>query len=195
MADIFDNEIDQTVRERLWKLIEDTPWIDWQLLTKRIGNAPMMLPARWKFSDGCPQNIWFGVTVVNQEEVDRDVPKLFRDRFYFPVFWLSIEPQLGPIDLATWLWAAMTKEGKCAISWVVDGGESGDCHVRPFRLEWARSLRDQCKAAGVAYFMKQLGSQPVPRLGSGGHGTHYKWDEPEYWPEDLRVREFPDAPR
>ena len=203
MADVFDNEIDQSVRDRLWRLIKDTPWLDWQLLTKRIGNVPAMIPQRWRFRDGCPQNVWLGITVVNQEEANRDVPKLFQDRFYFPVRWLSIEPQLGPIDLH----AITTADGDGpsseliwvgvggSIDWVVCGGESGDSHVRPFDLSWARSLRDQCAAAGVPFFMKQFGSQPIVErtalVRPYGKKAIYKWDEPENWPSDLRVQCFP----
>lgn len=190
MADIFDNEIDQGVRDRLWTLIDETPWIDWQLLTKRIGNAPSMFPSRW-LERGAPPSVWLGITVVNQEEVDRDLSKLARFVGRFKILWLSIEPQLGDIDLATWLFSMMSDK-QCAINWVVDGGESDASHARQFKLEWARSLRDQCAAAGVAFFMKQLGSNPFPR-GDGWINMHrsYKWDEPERWPDDLKIQEFP----
>ena len=199
MADVFDIEIDQSVRDRLWRLIEDTPWLDWQLLTKRISNAGAMLPIRWGwYGNNCPKNIWLGITVVNQEEANRDVPKLLR--FHeFAIRWLSIEPQLEPVDLRT----ITTPDGDGpsseliwigvggSIDWVVCGGESGDCHVRSFDLSWARSLRDQCAAANVPFFMKQLGSQPKGFIRPYGKKAIYKWDEPEYWPADFRVQEFP----
>ncbi len=189
MADIFDKTIEQSVRDRLWKLIDDTPWIDWQLCTKRIGNASSMLPARWM--GGYRRNIWLGITVVNQEEADRDIGKLLNFRG-FSVLWLSVEPQLGGICLSDTVMDKPRYGTQGTIDWVVCGGESGYFgKARDFRLDWARSLRDQCRAAGVAFFMKQLGTNPQPQLGSGGHEVHYKWDEPEYWPEDLRIREFP----
>ena len=81
------------------------------------------------------------------------------------------------------------------IDWVIVGGESGP-HSRPFDLTWARSIRDQCKAAGVACFIKQLGADPridgaqfpaERRMG----GWDHKGGDPEFWPEDLRVRCFP----
>lgn len=104
LADVFDNEIDSQWRRDLFDLIRTTPNLDWLLLTKRIGNAVKMLP--WA-SDGAPgnmvaggmvyPNVWLGATIVNQEEADRDIPKLLEvpaaKRF------LSMEPLLGPVDL------------------------------------------------------------------------------------------------
>lgn len=76
------------------------------------------------------------------------------------------------------------------IDWVIVGGESGN-RARPMDLQWARSLRDQCRTAGVPVFVKQLGDRPqidgigVPTIRSRKGG------EIERWPEDLRVREWP----
>ncbi|MGM3015920.1 DUF5131 family protein, partial [Bacillus cereus group sp. BC329] len=88
-------------------------------------------------------------TVVNQEEADRDIQKLLavpaRVRF------LSIEPMLGPVDLKMDLRATGRH-----VDWVICGGESGP-GARPMYPDWARSLRDQCKAAGVPFLFKQWG--------------------------------------
>lgn len=105
LADVFDNEVPTAWRVDLFRLIEKTPNIDWLLLTKRIGNAERLLDEagrmmpeslRWPMP-----NVWLGITVVNQEEADRDIPKLLavpaHKRF------LSIEPMLGPIDARKWL--------------------------------------------------------------------------------------------
>jgi hypothetical protein len=83
---------------------------------------------------------------------------------------------------------------------VIVGGESGP-GARPFDLAWARSIVQQCKAAGVACFVKQLGANPFvaepDRDWSVGapDGTFgladRKGGDPSEWPEDLRVREFP----
>jgi protein gp37 len=91
---------------------------------------------------------------------------------------LSVEP----------LWERVTLplEG---ISWVIIGGQSGR-NAKPFDLAWARDLLDQCEAAGVPCFMKQLGSNPIQ------NGTRLKlkdrhggdWEE---WPADLQIREVP----
>lgn len=167
MADVFDNHPAVTdERERLWRVIEETPMLDWQLLTKRVSNVAKMVPPTWMLA-GFPPNVWMGISVVNQEEADRDVPKLLR--LPVRVRWLSCEPLLGPIDLRSHLEGHCTLHdfagGFCVqrdhpevqrLGWVVVGGESGP-KARPMHPEWARSLRDQCAAAGVPHLFKQWG--------------------------------------
>jgi protein gp37 len=96
LADVFDNEVDPTWRDDLFSLIEATPNLDWLLLTKRIGNVKHQARPRW-MQTKWPDNVWLGATIVNQEEADRDIPKLLavpaRVRF------LSMEPLLGPVEL------------------------------------------------------------------------------------------------
>lgn len=175
LADVFDNQVLREWRYDLLWLISNTPNLDWLLLTKRIGNAQEMLDsecARMGFPWSAERwpHVWLGATVCNQKEADRDVPKLLavpaRVRF------LSIEPMLGPIDISTIrarfvavngpavgdISAGLIKplEGPCGIDWVICGGESGP-KARPMRAEWARSLRDQCEAANVAFLLKQWG--------------------------------------
>ena len=124
-----------------------------------------------------PANVWIGATVVNQEEADRDIPKLLAvpaaKRF------LSMEPLLGPVDLTPFFWGKheavdricqnCPRDADCecgyhtrrdlqlhAIDWVIVGGESGP-HARPLHPDWVRSLRNQCGTAGVPFFFKQWG--------------------------------------
>lgn len=170
LADVFDNEAPAEWRAALFALIAGTPNLDWLLLTKRIGNVAKMIEAPGMQKCGLPPNVWLGATVVTQDEVDRDVPKLLavpaRVRF------LSIEPMLGDIRLGSWLqrspsaafdagkvtpdMPAWTRIGSTAIDWVICGGESGP-HARPMDPDWARRLRDQCAAAGVPFLFKQWG--------------------------------------
>lgn len=79
------------------------------------------------------------------------------------------------------------------IDWCIVGGESGPSS-RPFQLEWAKSLLEQCQAANVPFFMKQVGSKPY-RLLCGQPTplklTHGKGGNPDEWPGEYRVREFP----
>ena len=96
LADVFDNAVDPQWRADLFFLIEQTPNLDWLLLTKRIGNVPNMLPVPFDFAKLYP-NVWLGITVVNQEEADRDIPKLLAINAC--VRFLSMEPLLGHIDL------------------------------------------------------------------------------------------------
>jgi protein gp37 len=162
MADVFDNEAPAGSRERLWELIRATPNLDWLLLTKRIGNAPKMLPADW--GAGYP-NVWLMATVANQEEASRDVPKLMA--LSAVVRGVSVEPMLGPIDLRG-VWTHCPEHdfpggfcvGPCGsrryLDWVICGGESGRS-ARPTHPDWVRSLRDQCVSARIAFHHKQHG--------------------------------------
>ena len=93
MADVFDNEVDQAMRDRLWSLIRQTAKLDWIVLTKRIGNAPEMLPKDW--GGGYP-NVWLLIS-VDQAGLERDLPKLLA--ISAVVHGLSIEPQLTPVHL------------------------------------------------------------------------------------------------
>lgn len=163
MADVFDKNAPEGARERLWALIEATPNLDWLLLTKRIGNVGRMIPDRW--SVAIPKNVWLGASIVNQEEADRDIPKLLAVKT-MGIRFLSMEPLLGPVDLTAHLASRhsvgsdhkfsdrMGIDGR--IHWVIAGGESGP-HARPMHPAWAQSLRDQCKAAGVPFLFKQWG--------------------------------------
>lgn len=154
LADVFDNEVPENWRIDLFSLIEETPNLDWLLLTKRIGNASGMVP--WSACSEPFANVWLGATIVNQEEANRDIPKLLAvpaaKRF------LSMEPLLGPVELtdAEIFWAP-GKYGENGINWVIVGGESG-AHARPMHPDWARSLRDQCQGASVPFFFKQWGN-------------------------------------
>jgi len=102
LADVFDNHrsIEQQWRRDLWHLIEETPHLDWLLLTKRPQNFAKFAPARW-IHDGCPPNVWIGTTVENQEEADRRIPHLLS--IPAAVRFLSCEPLLGPVDIEPWL--------------------------------------------------------------------------------------------
>ncbi|GFN25446.1 hypothetical protein ADE_11440 [Achromobacter denitrificans] len=162
LADVFDNAVDPAWRRDLFDLIELTPNLDWLLLTKRIGNVARMLPTHdW----AARPNVWLGATVCNQEEANRDIPKLLavpaRRRF------LSMEPLLGPVDLgrASRLAAFHANE---VLDWVICGGESG-IGARPMHPDWVRSLRDQCVAAGVPFLFKQWGDW-APGSGDFGAG-------------------------
>lgn len=149
LADVFDNEVAPEWRADLFELIERTPNLDWLLLTKRVGNVERLTPICW------PANAWLGITVVNQEEADRDVPKLLQLRrdAGIPVAFLSCEPLLGPIDLDR---AHQAPVRLPRVDWVIVGGESGH-GARPMHPDWARGIRDQCLLAGVPFLFKQWG--------------------------------------
>ena len=155
LADVFDNEIPDEWGTDLWALLRATPNLRWILLTKRIGNAAKMLPADWPYP-----NAGLMATLANQEEWDRDWPKLART----PATWrgVSAEPLLGPIDIGT-----------AKPDWLIVGGESGPQH-RHTNPDWVRSLRDQCAANGVAFHFKQWGGVRPKSNGCELDGREYK---------------------
>lgn len=151
LADVFDNKVPQEWRDDLWALIKATPHLDWIIVTKRISNAKKMLPADWGV--GYP-NVWLLITVVNQEEAHRDIPKLLN--VFAAIRGLSIEPQLGDIDFSypDFPRGTIIDPWLSCLDWVISGAESGPNH-RPYSEAWARGLRDQCQEANTAFFYKQ----------------------------------------
>lgn len=180
LADVFDNQVPTQWRIELMSLILRTPHLDWLLLTKRIGNAAAMLETAFRavhhqregWADNVPSNVWIGATICNQDEADRDIPKLLAvpaaKRF------LSIEPLLGAVDLTVidingdaeiyplrGTTECVDDEGEPApdlpgIDWVIVGGESGH-QARPMHPDWAWDLKNQCEATGVPFLFKQWG--------------------------------------
>ena len=165
-------------RGRLFQLINNTPNLDWLLLTKRPENIePMLsklvfrhplLPGReltaWDLLQlGKFPNVWFGTTVENQEQAGKRIPELIK--IPATVRFLSMEPLLGPVDLRFVVsnkvdYDALTGLRSFGhgnkIDWVIAGGESGP-EARPSHPDWFRSLRDQCVATKTAFFFKQWG--------------------------------------
>lgn len=149
MCDVFDNRVNPLDQLDLLNLVSETKNIDWLLLTKRISNAHAFMSTLDKFEG--TNNVWLGITVCNQKEADRDIPKLLQ----IPVEkrFLSIEPMLGRIDLSKWI---------DQLDWVIVGGETGR-NARPMHPEWARSIRDQCQSANVPFYFKQMTKKaPIP---------------------------------
>lgn len=209
LSDVFEARDDlDPHRARLWELIEATPALDWLLLTKRPEEIMQRIPERWR--DGLPASVWVGTTVENQEMAEARIPHLLRvpARIRF----LSCEPLLDELDLSAFLQAARDGlgDGPRAIDQVIIGGESGP-KARPLDLAWARKLVQQCLAAGVKPFVKQLGAKPVLDLRTTGnfrtHNGARQFEmtatsvplrdraggDMDEWPEDLRIRQFPEV--
>lgn len=180
MADVFDKDGPTGARADLWDLIEDTPHLDWLLLTKRVGNVEKMMAPHWQGI--FPRNVWLGISVVNQVEADRDIPKLIEIPAY--VRFLSCEPLLGPISFeGRWVDhqnPALHENWLEALSWLIVGGESGP-HARPMNATWAYDLRDQCVAVGTAFFFKQWGEYKHLGYTSGAVGD----DDGQGWVFDA----------
>jgi protein gp37 len=169
MADVMDDESPIGARDRLWELIDSTPNLIWQLLTKRPHRYnTSYLPREFKHG-----NVWLGTTTEDQDAYNLRWPILYRAGLshYLKTF-VSYEPAIGPLEL--------TGAGKWAIvpDWVICGGESGH-GSRPMDAAWARSLRDQCASMGAAFHMKQMGSVFGPHKGNE-------------LPDDLNIKQFPE---
>ena len=210
LADVFEDyqgpsaEAIKAARLRLWALIEATPHLDWLLLTKRPQNVMGMIPDSWRAE--MPRNVWMGCTVENQEAAEERILALLE--FPSKVRFISQEPQVGAIDWArieilmsyrypegaylNALTGHMSHNDRFTprlVDWIIVGGESGH-NARPFDVAWARKTVEQCKAAGVPVFVKQLGANPW--LDGRPYAIESKkGGEMSELPEDLRLREVP----
>lgn len=217
---VFLNDMGDTFTESLpvdWlaphlPAMADSPHV-WMLLTKR----PKRMREFFE-QHPCPPNVWLYVSVTDQSTANARIPELLR--IDARVRGISAEPLLGPVDVerpvSRGRYEALVAipglrpdladrlerkfEALDGLHHVILGGESGP-GARTFHLQWARDLLRQCRRAGVACFIKQLGSRPADGYARPGFdGTHSflalkdrKGGDPGEWPEDLRVREFPEV--
>lgn len=145
-------------------------------------------------------NVMLLVSAEDQKRADERIPDLLAT----PAArrGVSVEPMLGPVDLSIYLARGVieAKPGDAdydALDWVICGGESGP-KARPFDVVAAEDLARQCKEAGVAFYMKQLGAWPFdsrePERDRGPSRIRLgnrKGGDPSEWAEHLRVRQFP----
>lgn len=162
-ADWLDREVPLEWLNDLLVLIEGTPALTWQLLTKRPEYFETRLRAlreRNGFADAwlsgyAPENVWFGVSVENQEMADRRVPLLVQ--IPAKIRFLSMEPLLGPVRLVD-----VCPPGR--VQWVIIGGESGRT-PRRMEVDWAKSLRAECGQLSAKVFFKQMGGSDAEKGG------------------------------
>jgi protein gp37 len=222
MSDLFHEAVPDDYIAEVWKTMSVARRHTYQVLTKRAERMRDVMP-RLVATFGVLPNVWLGVSAENQHFADERVPLLLQTPA--AVRFMSAEPLLGSIDLRR---AHVTKvqlpnwPNPTRVDWVIVGGESGP-KARPFDVAWARSIVAQCKAAGVACFVKQLGAHVLDRNDAGFEGdpedswtpeTRYRELTPQNWqgdpvrillrnrkggsidewPSDLRVRQFPIVP-
>lgn len=187
MCDVMDDEEPEGQWERLIQVINDTPNLLWQLLTKRPQRYMRRLPETGFFYD----NVILGTTTENQEFYDVRIPHLeeaaawltIRNRIQGPSFalgglciarspvktFVSYEPAIGPL----------TMFNRLKPSWLIFGGETGP-RPRPMEQKWAENIKAECEDTGVAFFMKQMSAR-TPHAAA------------DLIPAHLLVRQFPEV--
>jgi protein gp37 len=162
------------LRFKLFRFIEagNYPNLIFLLLTKRPSNINKYIPESWKETP--PENVMFGTSPVNQETANKlivQIAKVKGKRF------ISIEPQLAEIDLMQPAIDGDIANGLLLdwVDWVIVGGESGH-GKRPFNLDWARKIKEDCNGKNVPFFFKQIDKVR---------------DKTEGIPADLQERNFP----
>lgn len=153
MSDLFHEDVSFDFINAVFSVMSDIDQHTYMVLTKRPQR--MLDFFKWKSNQfgirwQPKENVWLGVSLENQEAAYERIPLLLQAPA--AVRFLSCEPLLGPVKLPL----PLERAGGEAIHWVICGGESGN-NARPMHPDWARSLRDQCAAAGVPFFFKQWG--------------------------------------
>jgi protein gp37 len=190
MSDIFHEKVPDKFICDIFNIIHDNPQHIFQILTKRPKLASDFI-FNWysSYHLKLPDNVCLGVSIENQAEANKRIPILLN--IPAKIRFLSCEPLLGNIDLKQYLFTDITgnypfphlKEKDRTtwldnIQWVICGAESG-AKKRPMQVEWALDLRQQCKEAGVPFFMKQMFNDKGKKL---------KFEE---FPIELQIREYP----
>jgi protein gp37 len=185
MADVFESHPQVAEpRKRLFGVIEDTPWLIWQLLTKRIENVIDMVP----WGDNWPSNVWLGTSVENQDYAVPVGHPSGRERIPIlleipaVIHFLSCEPLLGPVQLP---------DDK-RLHWVIAGGESG-AGARRSDPDWFHSLHAQCTARAIPFFMKQAGAALAQEWGCTDRKAGNLDEWPHQWPRDFPAAPLPIA--
>lgn len=182
MCDVMDDEAPEGQRERLWELVDSTPNLYWQLLTKRPHRYVRYLPESG-FKHG---NVMLMATVEKQEFYVPRIKALNDARQHLNMLMdinhlggkeikmgVSYEPALGPLSIRDY--------PGLRPHWLIFGGETGN-HPRPMEQEWADNIKSECEEFGVAFFMKQMSARTPEKAA-------------ELIPASLLLRQFPKAYR
>lgn len=176
MSDLFHDDVPNDFLVDVFNTMIAANHHTYMILTKRPERMCYFLNGfsgyhamREMANDHQKEHIWLGVSVENQATADERIPRLLQTPA--AVRFVSVEPCLGAVDLEKYLvedfdgslareceWEPPDRDDWRfhSLSWCIAGGETGP-HARPMHPDWARSLRDQCQAAGVPYFFKSWG--------------------------------------
>jgi len=184
LSDLFHEDVPFEFIHEVWDVMKKCPQHKFLVLTKRAERMEKVVNRiysleRLGWAKGFWEHIYHGLTICNQDEADKKLPVFLQIPGHK---WLSIEPCLGEIDIEKYLVpieCTLCEPSNCEhvgdtecryagnvpsahIEQVIVGGESGT-GARPMHPDWPRSLRDQCEAAGVPFFMKQMSKrEPIP---------------------------------
>jgi protein gp37 len=182
-------------REDAWDIIRERRGLTFQIVTKRVERVADHLPDDWRTGW---DHVWLLATAENQAMADVRASQL--SQVPAQIRGLSIEPLLGHIDLrfgdSEGVPTALEpfRERQWLIHWVICGGESGP-KARPMHPEWARSIRNQCRAAGVPFFFKQWGewvpSTPKDERYIDGNAIGGYWSAAGKWVDWNQLGESP----
>lgn len=176
LADVMDDEAPKGVRERLWELIDNTPNLIWQLLTKRPTRYGSYLP-----QDGFKHdNVWLGTSAEDQHfyDIRWSVLRVIAAEHELTSF-ISYEPALGPLSILDFAEKHAEDRFHTCPDWLICGGESGTGR-RPMEKSWAQDIADECEITGTKFFMKQFSAR-TPEEGAALIPAH------------LLIRQFPNG--
>jgi protein gp37 len=187
MSDLFHARVPDLFVGGVWNTMALTQRHTYQILTKRSPRMKRLLTKwqdagwYWRKEDmiwcgpvGPLPNVWLGAS-IEEDEYARRADDLRETTA--AVRFLSLEPLIGPLP-------SLSFEG---IDWTIIGGESG-ADARPLDLGWVRDLAGRAREAGSAVFVKQMGACWAREHGADSHGGDWS-----FWPEDLRIRQFPES--
>lgn len=239
MGDLFHEAVPDTFIDRVFAVMSLCPQHMFVVLTKRPErmqeyvahrDRKNLIEARWPLLGESDKdlrwwplpNVILGVSVEDQPTADQRLPVLVCIGEQGWRTLTSIEPLLAPIDISPWLYSGYTEPPQTdRIGWILIGGESGP-HARPCDVAWIRAIVRQCRRAGCACFVKQLGAYPRveparlrrwewgEEIGQPDSEKRFTQDGPLYWrlhlknrkggdpselPKDLRTREWPEVMR
>jgi protein gp37 len=211
LGDLFHEQIPNILIEKILLQLNEPQRLEtlhtYLILTKRIErvlNFTTSLSKRVDYEVGVPPHVWLGVSICNQQEADEKIPILLQTpaahRF------VNLGPMLEGVDIAEYLWEEDARDTGYpelpGLDWITLECESGPGR-RPMKLEWARSVVEQCTNAGIPLWIKQLPlEKKIHILKSVNHYPGFehtgKYRLPgevsknmAEWPEDLRIRQLP----
>jgi protein gp37 len=201
MSDLFHEDVPDKFIDKVWEVMINA--LDqghiFQVLTKRPQRMKQYLSVkRWPRCGGLDQhpieNVWLGVSVEDQVTADERIPLL--QQTAAAIRFVSYEPALGPVDFTAI--PRIDPEHPhppyydlADIDWLIAGGESGP-KARPAHPDWFRSARDQCAAAGVAFFFKQWGAHAIGELKPGDPILRWQTGATQWYGDaaDIKLQDF-----